>query len=162
MLSLFSRNYKKFPGGGQTENQRTNLRWSIGGFHRRTVRGLLTGEFCLVIIHPLLNFRNTQLNMRQTIAPIIVGMIHCHIQLCVICIRMMRQSIPLNEVTNRCGVHAINLRTQNRTLWDSKVKLLIYGYSVYHNYTLYPTGEIRPEPIKCIASYTVNITQSGQ
>ena len=69
--------------------------------------------------------------------------------------------MPLNDVTNRFGVHAIKLRTQNRTLWDSKAKLLIYGYSVFNNYTLYPTGEIRPEPIKCIASYTVNITQSG-
>ena len=75
---------------------------------------------------------------------------------------MMRQSMPLNDVTNRVGVHAINLRIQNRTLWDSKAKLLIYGYSVFNNYTLYPTGEIRPEPIKCITSYTVNITQSGQ
>ena len=46
--------------------------------------------------------------------------------------------------------NAINLRTQNKTLWDSKVKLLIYGYGVFNNYTLYPTGEIRPEPIKCI------------
>ena len=74
----------------------------------------------------------------------------------------MRPSMPLNDVTNKFGVHAINLRTQNRTLWDSKAKLLIYGYSVFINYTLYPTGEIRPEPIKCIASYTVNITQSGE
>ena len=37
----------------------------------------------------------------------------------------MRQSMPLNDVTNRFGVHAIYLRTQNRTLWDSKAKLLI-------------------------------------
>ena len=70
--------------------------------------------------------------------------------------------MPLNDVTNMFGVHAINLRTQNRTLWDSKAKLMISGYSVFNNYTLYPTGEIRPEPIKCIASYTVNITQSGE
>ena len=70
--------------------------------------------------------------------------------------------MPLNDVINRFGVHAINLRTQNRTLWDSKAKLLISGYSVFNNYTLYPTGEIRTEPIKCIASYTVNITQSGE
>ena len=61
------------------------------------------------------------------------------------------QSMPLNDVTNRFGVHAINLRTQNSTLWDSKAKLLISGYSIFNNYTLYPTGEIRPEPIKCIA-----------
>ena len=74
----------------------------------------------------------------------------------------MRQSMPLNDVTNRFGVHAINLRTQNRTLWDSKAKLLISGHSVFNNYTLYPAGEIIPEPIKCIASYAVNITQSGE
>ena len=67
-----------------------------------------------------------------------------------------------NNVTNRFGVHAINLWTQKRTLWDSKTQLLIYGYSVFNNYTLYPTDEIRPEPIKCIASYTVNITQLGR
>ena len=75
---------------------------------------------------------------------------------------MMRQSMPLNDATNRFGVHAINLWTQNRTMWDSKATLLISGYSVFNNYTLCPTGEIRPEPIKCIASYTVNITQSGE
>ena len=63
--------------------------------------------------------------------------------------------MPLNDVTNRFGVHTIYHRTQNRTLWDSKANLLISGYSVFNNYTLYPTGEIRPEPIKCIASYTV-------
>ena len=68
----------------------------------------------------------------------------------------------LNDITKMFGVHAINLRTQNRTLWDSEAKLLISGYSVFNNYTLYPTDEIRPEPTKCIASYTVNITQSGE
>ena len=87
-------------------------------------------------------------------------MIYCPIQLRVICIGMVRQSMPLNDVTNRFGAHAINLRTQNRALWDPKAKLLISGYSVFNNYTLYLTGEIRPEPIKCIASYIVNITQS--
>ena len=70
--------------------------------------------------------------------------------------------MPLNDVTNMFGVHAMNLRTQNRTLCDSKAKLLIYRYSVFYKYTLYPTGEIKPEPIKYIVSYTVNITQSGQ
>ena len=74
---------------------------------------------------------------------------------------MIRQSMPLNDVTNRFGVHAVNLRTQNRTPWDSKATLLIYGYIVFNNYTMYPTDEIIPESIKCIASYTVNITQSG-
>ena len=70
--------------------------------------------------------------------------------------------MPLNDDTNRFGVNAINIWTQNRTLWDSKAKLLISVYSVFNNYTMYPTGEIRPELIKCIASYTVNITQSGE
>ena len=80
--------------------------------------------------------------------------------LCVICIRMMRQSMPLNDVTNRFGVQAINLRTKDRTLWDSKAKLLIYRYIIFNNYTLYPTNETRPEPIEYIASYTVNITHA--
>ena len=95
-------------------------------------------ELCLVIIqlqhillHPLPNFIYTRLNRCQTIPPIIVGVIHCHIQLCVICIIMVRQSMPLNDVTNRFGVHAINLRTQNRTLRESKSKLLIYGSDRY-------------------------------
>ena len=79
-------------------------------------------------------------------------MIHCHIQLCVICIRMVRQYMPLNDVTNRLGVHAMNFRTQNRNLRDSKPKLLIYGYRVFNNCKLYPTGEIRLEPIKCITN----------
>ena len=70
--------------------------------------------------------------------------------------------MPLNDVTNRFGEHEINLRTHNRTLWDSKAQLLICGYNVFNIYTLYPTGEIRPEPIKCIVSYTVNSTHSGQ
>ena len=106
-------------------------------------------EVCLVIIqpqhilfHPLLNFKYTLLNTCQAIPAIIVGMIHCHIQLCVICIRMMRQSMPLNDVTNRFGVHAIHLCTHNITLWDSKAKLLIYGYSVFNNYTRDPTSYI--------------------
>ena len=73
---------------------------------------------------------------------------------------MMRQSMPLND--NRFGVHAINLRTQHRTLWYSKAKLPIYGYSVFNKCTLLPTGEIRPVLIKCNAGYTVNNTQSGQ
>ena len=60
---------------------------------------------------------------------------------------MTRQSIPLNDVNNGFGGHAINPRTQNRTLWDSKSKLLISGHSVFNNYTLYYTGEIRPQPI---------------
>ena len=70
--------------------------------------------------------------------------------------------MPLNDLTDRFGVHAINLQTQKRTRWDSKAKLLISGYSVFNNYTLYPTDEISPEPIKCIASYTVNITETGE
>ena len=57
--------------------------------------------------------------------------------------------MPLNDVTNRLGVHVINLRIQNWTLRDSKAKFMIYGYSIWNNYTLDPTGEIRPEPIKC-------------
>ena len=76
----------------------------------------------------------------------------------VICIGMVRQSMLLNDITNRFGVHAINSRTQHRTLWNSKVQLLIYWYRVFINNTLYPNSQIRPEPIKCIASYTVNIT----
>ena len=77
-------------------------------------------ELCLVIIqlqhiliHPLLNFRATQFNMCYTILPIIVGMIH--IQLGVVCIGMVRQSMPLNDITNRFDVHAINFSdpTQN-------------------------------------------------
>ena len=75
----------------------------------------------------------------------------------VICIGMVRKSMPLNDITNRFGVHAINFRTQHRTLWNSKVQLMIYWYRVFNNYTLHPTSEIRPEPIKCIASYTVKL-----
>ena len=37
---------------------------------------------------------------------------------------------------------------------ELQTKLLIYGYRVFNNYPLYPTGKIRPESIKYIASYT--------
>ena len=70
------------------------------------------------------------------------------------------ETVHAADVTNRFGVHAINLRTQNRTLWDSKAKLLISGYSVFNNYTLYPTGEIRPEPIKCYLSVEVTVMRA--
>ena len=45
------------------------------------------------LVHLLPNFRYTQLNTYQTTLPIIVGMINCHLQLClcIICISMMRQ-----------------------------------------------------------------------
>ena len=111
---------------------------------------LLSFKLQHILVHPLPFFRDTQFNTCYTIPLIIVGMIQCHIQLCVICIGMVRQSMPLNDITNRFGVHAINIWTQNRTLWNSKAEILIYGYRVFNNYTLYPTD--------CIASHTVNIT----
>ena len=66
---------------------------------------------------------------------------------------MVRQSMPLNDITNKFSVHAINLRAQNTTMWNSNAKLLIYGYRVFIIYTLYPIGVIRPKPITCRSSY---------
>ena len=117
----------------------------------------LTEDLQPTKVQTIVKLKSTyKFNTSHTISPIIVGMIHCNIKVCAICIRIVRQSIQKMMLLVWYGLHAINLLPQNRTLRDSKAQLLINEYR-FNKYTLYPSCVVKPEPIWYITSYTVNI-----
>ena len=107
--------------------------------------------FCF--IHSLISETHSSIRARPS-RQSLLEMIHCqYTTACHLHRNGWGQSMPLNDITNRFGVHANKFSdpTQNPVELQ-KGQLLIYWYRVFNNNTLYPTREIRPEPIRCIAS----------